>query len=75
MKRKLWGASDWEQRSSLRSRHKYVYVVLHYPDYRMRYAESLKDDEEVIVRLVGQVVAVSVDTMKIIRELPALPLP
>ena len=33
------------------------------------------DDEEAIVRLVGQVVAVSVETMKLIRELPGLKLP
>ena len=33
------------------------------------------DDEEAIVRLVGQVVAVSVETMKLIRELPELKLP
>ena len=33
------------------------------------------DDEEAIVRLLGQVIAVSVETMKLIRELPALALP
>ena len=32
-------------------------------------------DEEAIVRLTGQVVAVSVETMKLIRELPELKLP
>jgi len=33
------------------------------------------DDEEAIVRLVGQVVTVSVKTMKLVRELPELKLP
>ncbi len=33
------------------------------------------DDEEAIVRLVGQVVAVSVETMKLIKTLPELKLP
>ena len=33
------------------------------------------DDEEAIVRLVGQVVTVSVETMKLIRSLPELKLP
>ena len=33
------------------------------------------DDEEAIVRLVGQVITVSVETMQIIRELPTLVLP
>ena len=33
------------------------------------------DDEEAIVRLVGQVITVSVETMQIIRGLPALKLP
>jgi predicted helicase len=30
------------------------------------------DDPEYIVRLIGQVVAVSLETVKIVRELPAL---
>ena len=33
------------------------------------------DDEEAIVRLVGQVITVSVETMRIIRDLPNLKLP
>jgi predicted helicase len=33
------------------------------------------DDEEAIVRLIGQVVTVSVETMKLIRTLPELKLP
>ena len=36
---------------------------------------NVPDDEEANVRLVGQVVAVSVETMKLIRELPELKLP
>ncbi len=36
---------------------------------------NVPDDEEGIVRLVGQVVAVSVETMKIIQGLPVLALP
>ena len=33
------------------------------------------DDEEALVRLIGQVVTVSVETMKLIRTLPELNLP
>ena len=33
------------------------------------------DDEEAIVKLVGQVITVSVETMKLIRALPELKLP
>ena len=36
---------------------------------------NVPDDEQAIVRLVGQVVAVSVETMKIIAGLPSLSLP
>ena len=36
---------------------------------------NVSDDEDAIVRLTGQVVAVSVETMKLIRELPELKLP
>ena len=36
---------------------------------------NVPDDEGAIVRLVGQVVAVSVETMKIIHAFPALALP
>jgi len=31
-----------------------------------------KDDEEYIIRLIGQVVAVSVETVKIVKSLPSI---
>ena len=57
-----------------------AWVIDQYRVERDADAEIISDpnppgDEEAIVRLVGQVVAVSVETMKLIRELPPLNFP